>query len=35
MTTEHDMSNEDLEIKVEEKHTDENLLVIDSKNKLD
>ncbi|CAI6363134.1 unnamed protein product [Macrosiphum euphorbiae] len=29
------MSNEDLEIKVEEKHTDEKLLVIDSKNKLD
>ncbi|KAL4096614.1 hypothetical protein QTP88_021533 [Uroleucon formosanum] len=31
MTTEH----EDLEIKVEEKHTNEKLLVIDSENKLD
>jgi len=34
-TTEHDISNDDLEIKVEEKHTDENLLNIDSENKLD
>jgi len=35
MTTEHDISNEDLEINVEEKHTNEKLLVIDSENKLD
>lgn len=35
MTTEHDISNEDLERKVDEKHTNEKLLVIDSENKLD
>jgi len=35
MTTEHDISNEDLEIKVDEKHTNEKLLVIASENKLD
>jgi len=33
MTPEHDINNEDLETKVEEKHTDEKPL--DSKNKLD
>jgi len=35
MTTEHDISNEDLEIKVDEKDTNEKVLVIDSENKLD
>ncbi|XP_001943720.2 zinc finger MYM-type protein 3 [Acyrthosiphon pisum] len=35
MTTEHDISNEDLEIKVDEKNINEKLLVIDSENKLD
>jgi len=35
MTTEHDIKNEDLEIKVEDKNTDEKLLDIDCENKPD